>query len=283
MQKLTVVIHAHDDRLHLASCVESIRPLAHEILIADYGSRDGTREIAQQLEGCQLIELPDCGPIDIQQRAISHVRYEWVLLLLACERVTPELTVELRGLLAASPALSTYSVRRESYFLGYPVPHCHWHEPYPLRLLNRRALRLQWAKPPSPSSRDAQNRGERSGRLRSPLLHYAAVDLDRFLARQQRDATWAALDAHDAGKCTTWLKTAARGPLHFLRRFVLGGGFRDGRAGLMVCGIQAYYAFLRDCKLWELQFSRARFDSPRRFELRYVPPPAAAAFERDVH
>jgi hypothetical protein len=46
-------------------------------------------------------------------------------------------------------------------------------------------------------------------------------------------------------------------PLRFVQLYLFRRGFLDGRAGLVVCGIMAYYTFLKDAKLWALRHSKA--------------------------
>jgi hypothetical protein len=46
-------------------------------------------------------------------------------------------------------------------------------------------------------------------------------------------------------------------PLRFVQLYLVRGGWLDGRAGLVVCGIMAYYTFLKDAKLWALASRRA--------------------------
>jgi len=45
-----------------------------------------------------------------------------------------------------------------------------------------------------------------------------------------------------------------------LQLFALRGGWRDGRAGVVVCGLMAWYTFLKDSKLWEMQNSRVNVE-----------------------
>ena len=56
----------------------------------------------------------------------------------------------------------------------------------------------------------------------------------------------------DEGRRATFAGLALHPPLAFLRNYVLKGGFRDGTAGLIVSGLNAYYVFLKLAKLWEL-------------------------------
>ena len=46
----------------------------------------------------------------------------------------------------------------------------------------------------------------------------------------------------------------------FLKQYVLKQGFRDGKAGLIICSLAAYSVFLKYAKLWERQVSRRGVD-----------------------
>ena len=41
----------------------------------------------------------------------------------------------------------------------------------------------------------------------------------------------------------------------FFKFYVIKGGFRDGRPGLVYSGVYAFYKFMTIAKLWEVQFS----------------------------
>src|SRR4029079_8501732 len=96
--------------------------------------------------------------------------------------------------------------------------------------------------------------------LTYPLVHHTALDLDRFVAKQGRYAAWSALDAHDGGKQTTLWRLLTHAPLRFLQLLVLRGGILDGRAGVVVCGLAAWYTFLKDTKLWAMRHCRVSAD-----------------------
>jgi (heptosyl)LPS beta-1,4-glucosyltransferase len=87
-------------------------------------------------------------------------------------------------------------------------------------------------------------------------VHHTALDLDRFVTKQQRYATWSALDANDAGKRASWFRLLTHAPTRFLQLFLLRGGWMDGRAGIVVCGLAAWYTFLKDARLWAIRNCR---------------------------
>jgi len=247
MPKLTVLIPCKDERRHIRECIESVRGLADETLVADSGSTDGTLAIAEQL-GCRVIERNYVNSADFKNWAIPQARYEWILVVDADERVTPGLAAEIRGLLATEPRQDAFELKRDLFFLGRRINHCGVSNNYLVRLFRRDECRYQ----PRRVHADVVVPSGRIGRLSARMLHYSALDIDHFLAKQERYSTWAALDAYEAGKRISLVKMLVHTPLRFAQLYLFRGGWLDGRAGLVVCGIMAYYTFLKDAKLWAL-------------------------------
>src|SRR5205085_2294142 len=54
--KLTALIPCKDERRNIRPCIESVRGIADEILIADSGSTDGTLNVVREIGGCRIIE-----------------------------------------------------------------------------------------------------------------------------------------------------------------------------------------------------------------------------------
>ncbi len=252
MPKLTVLIPCKNERRHLRECIESVRPVADEILLADSGSTDGSREIAHDL-GCRVIEREYVNSANFENWAIPQARHKWVLVVDADERITPPLAAEIRDALSFEPTHDAFQLKRDLYFLGHRINHCGVSDGTLVRLFRRDTCRYQKRRVHA----NVEVPGVNVGRLAHRLLHYTALDIDDFLAKQQRYSTWSALDAYEAGKKSTLVKMLLHAPLRFVQLYLLRRGFRDGRAGLVVCGIMAYYTFLKDAKLWALQHSKA--------------------------
>ena len=92
----------------------------------------------------------------------------------------------------------------------------------------------------------------RLGTLKQPLLHYTTWDSDQYLYKMNRYAGWGALNMRDAGRRPSLLAMATRAPLRFLQLYIFRLGFLDGIPGFQICMHTAYYAFLKQAKLWEL-------------------------------
>ena len=253
MPHLTVLIPCKDERRHIRECIDSVRGLADEILVADSGSTDGTLEIVRNL-GCRVIERNYVNSANFKNWAIPQARHEWVLVVDADERVTPALAAEIRRVLATEPRHDAYELRRDLFFLGHKINRCGVSHNFLVRLFRREDCRYQERRVHA----DVVVPSGKIGRLSERMLHYTALDIDHFLAKQQRYSTWAALDAYEAGKRISLLKMLVHTPLRFAQLYLFRGGWRDGRAGLVVCGIMAYYTFLKDAKLWALVSSKTR-------------------------
>jgi hypothetical protein len=111
MNRITAVLHTHDDALRLGRCLETLYP-CDEILIVDYDSRDRTVQVAREY-GARVVdgkagEFPN-----------SYLRYsgaEWILCLDPCESLTEGLAASLfewkleavHSSAASSPAFSAF-------------------------------------------------------------------------------------------------------------------------------------------------------------------------------
>ena len=256
--KLTVLIPCKDERRNIRACIGSVQALADEIIIADSGSTDGTLEIVREIGGCRIIEREYVNSANFKNWAIPQARHEWVLLVDADERVTPELAREVQRVLESPPAdKDGFWIARENYYLGHRVKRCGWNRDGVTRLFRRDkgCYQARWVH----AEVDLPRR--RLGRLKSPFLHYTARDSDHYVAKVNRYAGWGAIDMRDAGKRPSLLALMTRAPLRFLQRYFLRLGFLDGAAGFQVCMHAAYYAFLKQAKLWELHYGLSQPDS----------------------
>jgi glycosyltransferase involved in cell wall biosynthesis len=245
---LTVLIPCKDERRNIRACIESVQAIADEILIADSGSTDGTLDIVRDTGGCRIIEREYINSANFKNWAIPQCKHEWVLVLDADERITPKLADEVRKTLEnPSPEIDGYWIDRANHYLGYRIRHCGWNSDAVIRLFRRECrYETRWvhAEVDLPSSRLAT--------LNEPMLHYTTWDSDQYLYKMNRYAGWGALNMRDAKRQPSMLAMATRAPLRFFQLYFLRLGFLDGIAGFHICMHTAYYAFLKQAKLWEL-------------------------------
>jgi hypothetical protein len=267
--KLTVLIPCKDERQNIRACIESVQGIADEILIADSGSTDGTLDIVEEIGGCRVIEREYVNSANFKNWAIPQCRYPWVLVVDADERVTPELAAEIKQILAAPPTdKDGYWIDRANHYLGYRIKHCGWNSDAVIRLFRRDKSRYEtrWV------HAEVDLPAERLGTLKCQFLHYTTWDSDQYLYKLNRYATWGAMNMQDKSRRPSLLAMATRAPLRFLQLYFLRLGILDGVPGFHICMHTAYYAFLKQAKLWEMHHGLQQPD-----------PEAELAAERDEH
>jgi glycosyltransferase involved in cell wall biosynthesis len=255
--KLTVLIPCKNERRNIRPCIESVQAIADELLIADSGSTDGTLEIVREMipsiDGeVRIIERDYVNSADFKNWAIPQAEHEWVLVVDADERVPPQLAAEIRAMLESPPAdVDGYWIGRDNHYLGHRIRHCGWNTDDVLRLFRRDLGHYQtrWV------HAEVELDDSRTRRLKTAFLHYTTWSTDDYLKKMNRYAAWGALNFRDeqGRKTASFLPMITRAPLRFLQLYFLRLGFLDGIPGLQVCMFTAFYSFLKQAKLWELQ------------------------------
>lgn len=253
-QKLTVLIPCKNEAHNIRECIESIRGMADEILVADSLSTDNTLVIVRQLGICKVIEREFVDYASFKNWAIPQASHPWVLAVDADERVTEALAAEIREVLAREdPALDAHRMRRDNFFLGRRIRHCGWNRSLITRLFRRDVCRYG----PATVHERLEVEPGRVGTLRGKLLHHTCSSLSTWIEKQNHYTTLWAEDRHADGRRTSWLGILLRPPLRFLQLYILRGGFLDGTVGLIVCLSSMFYTFLKYAKLWQLNRQRA--------------------------
>lgn len=111
-QRLALCMIVKDEADVLADCLASVAGVVDEIIIADTGSTDDSRDIARMF-GARVIEIPwldDFGAA--RNAALEHVTADWVLVLDADEVLTPNQADSLRWLISLpTPNPLAYQLR----------------------------------------------------------------------------------------------------------------------------------------------------------------------------
>ncbi len=119
------VVTCFNEEHNIAACVESLL-WCDEIIVVDSFSRDRTPEIVRSFERVKFLQRTYYGAGAQKNWALQHVSNEWVFILDADERCTPELRDEVLALLAAGPKHMAYTINREVYLLGKRIRFSGW-------------------------------------------------------------------------------------------------------------------------------------------------------------
>lgn len=284
MLDLTVIILTRDERMHIARCIENVRPIARRILVIDSGSTDGTQEIAESL-GAEVIEHAWPGNQAAQFNwALDNLKIdtEWILRLDADEYLMPELVAELRETLPSIPADVTGVVfKRRHIFMDrwmrhgiYPVKILRLFRTgqgrYEQRLMDEHVVLSGGGEHECDNDFCDHNLNNLSWFCKKHVdyaVREAAelLDLEYGLSPRQTEGHL----SDQAGAKRRKKHAYARKPLfwrsaaYFLYRYFLKGAWRDGKEGFIFTFIQGWwYRTLVDAKVYEIK--RRCGDDPAR-------------------
>ncbi|HYP84716.1 glycosyltransferase family 2 protein [Variovorax sp.] len=254
------------------------------VYAVDSGSTDGTDRILLEM-GCTVAQHPFSNYSDQRNWAIAQVedRYRWQLHLDADEVLDDQAVREIRALLDGAATHDAYMLRRRDYFMGRMLRFSGVN-PWHLRLfrsgVGRCEARLYDQHFIAPAAQG------RVGRLAGYMHDKNAQSLSNWVTSHNR---WSDAEAReksqpaqapgadvlqprllgDARERTRFIKQiyyrlpiGVRAFAYFIYRYLLRGGFLDGRPGFYFAFFQAlWFRMLVDAKLWEMS--------------RQLPPPPA--------
>lgn len=249
--KLTVIIPCKNEIKHIVACIQSAQEVANEVLVADSGSTDGTLEAVREI-GCRLVEREYIHSGDFKNWAIPQATHEWVLVVDADERVSPEMTAEIKQLIANPKSQDGYWIFRNNYFLGQKIRFSSWGHDSVLRLFKK-----EYGKYVGETDHaEVQISTGRVGKLRSKFEHYSFPSYEHYIMKLDRYTYWDARQKHAAGIKPKYLRLYFSGPLRFLQQYIVRLGRLDGCAGFQIATLTGYYSYLKQARLWELYYKK---------------------------
>lgn len=253
MARLSAVLIVRNESANLRPCLASIR-WVDEIIIVDGGSDDDTVEIARGYTDKVYVERDWHGYGVQRQRAQARATGDWIFMIDADERVTPELRAAIERIVAQDDRNIAGAVPRLSFCFGRFIRHGGWYPDYVVRLYPCARGRYDNALVHEKVRLDP---GMTVVRLHGDLLHYTYRDLEHYLVKSAAyAAAWASARGRESRRASL-----AQGILHgvacFVRMYLLRAGFLDGRAGLLLALLSAHSTFAKYADLWTRRQPRA--------------------------
>ena len=273
---LSVLIPTLDERRNIEECLASVA-WSDDVVVVDSGSTDGTVELAKS-RGARVEQFHWNGQFPKKKNwALETVRwkYEWVLILDADERITPELAAEIEQEIK-QPRADGYFLNRRFMFLGKWIRHCGYYPSWNLRLFRHDKGRYEVFHTGDSSSGDNEVHEHvvfsgATAYLKHDMLHYAYPDIYTWMEKHNRYSNWEAQVEVGTGATITggpgigkhlekrralreWSRRMPFRPaLRFLYSYVLKRGFLDGREGYMFCRLLAIYEYMIVIKMKEIR------------------------------
>jgi glycosyltransferase involved in cell wall biosynthesis len=246
-QPLTIIVPCKNEELNIQACLDSVVRLADEILIADSGSTDRTLVLASQYPKVRIIQRHYGTSGDFKNWAIPQSRNEWILLLDADERATPALCDEIELTLSRGPEFEGYWIRRTNHFMGHRLRWGNARTDKVVRLFHRD--RSSYIGPSDHAEIEVTSR--RLGQLRNRLLHYSFWTYDQYFLKYHRYTSLQAEQWRGSRRDASYFNLLIRPMWRFFREYILQGGILDGKKGLQLSWLAAFYSFTKQARLWE--------------------------------
>ncbi|MBC3381904.1 glycosyltransferase family 2 protein [Serratia fonticola] len=244
---LSVVMIAKNEAELLSECLQSVA-WADEIIVLDSGSTDGSVTLAESLGAKVFIHTDWQGFGKQRQKAQSYATQDYVLMIDADERVTPELRHSIEQVLANADDNVVYSLGRRNLFLGRFMRHSGW---YPDRV-NRLYANQRYRYNDDLVHESLNTGGAKVVPLQGDLLHLTCRDFFAFQRKQLHYAEQWAIQRHQAGKRCGYLSILTHTLGAFCKTWLLRAGFLDGKQGLLLAVVNAQYTFNKYAALWAL-------------------------------
>jgi glycosyltransferase involved in cell wall biosynthesis len=246
---ITVLIPCYNAAETIRTCLESIRDMADEILVADAGSTDGTLDVAREFGGCRVIRRS--GPEDAEFEAWAHgeATHPWILRLLPCEQLNPELARQVQDMAADKPTEIGFRVARTHFIQGRRLKHGGFERETSIRLYRKDAARYEMRDGRVEVAVDSKT----GGRFQPRLFYESCPSIEQWLTELIRQAARFAVSARERGVRPSRWNVLWKAPWQFVKSYVIRGGWLDGWPGLLACCLSAITVVLREAFLWESQ------------------------------
>jgi len=240
----SVYIICQDEEDNIARVLNSVREF-DEVILVDSGSSDRTLEIARTYPNVHIIKQDWLGYARQKQFAKSLCKYEWVLSLDSDQEASPALR-----------QLITDVLRDDKGYDGFDIPivdndflHKKNHS------LTRFNTSVRFYKKAKGHYTDVlvhesvQVDGNIK-RVKAPIYHYGNENLEEIVDKINRYSSLRVIDKMKKGKTPSLLKLIFVFPYAFVKSYLLKRNFLNGISGFVGSTCQAFYAFLKEAKLF---------------------------------
>lgn len=247
MSKISVYIIAYNEVEKIRATIESVR-WAHEIVLIDSWSSDGTPELASSL-GAKVVQVDFKGFGDLRNQAIAACSHEWIFSLDADERCTEEVASEIRQLMVDKNSADVYRVPRRNFFMGRWIKHSGWYPNYRQPQLFRKGHMTYDQK--AVHEGYLINTSKPIGHLKNAIWQFPFKNMSEVLHKANRYST---LGAQRIAEGRVSMGTAlSHGIWAFVKHYLFKLGFVDGWAGLVIALQSFESTFYRYVKAIEIQ------------------------------
>lgn len=252
MPAISVVIITFNEEKNIKRCIESVLPIADEIVVVDSFSNDKTKEIATGYNLVKFVEHAFEGHIEQKNYAITCATYPHILSLDADEALNSELLESVKQTKNNWNA-DGYSFNRLTNYCGKWIKHGGWYPDAKLRLWDSR--KGAWGGT-NPHDMFIMNADSKLAHLSGDLLHYSFYTINQHVQQGNKFSDIRANALFKKGKKANVFHLLIKPSWKFFHQLVLKLGFLDGMYGWIIAINSAHVKFQVYSKLWQMHHEK---------------------------
>lgn len=242
MKDISVYLVVMNEEKNIRRVLESLKGF-EDIVVVDSGSQDRTLDIAKEYTQRIYYKAWD-GMAAQKEYAKSLCLNDWVLNLDADEELTLALGEQIEQLVKLDECNGANIPIRE-HFMGARI-HDKTKKNSHIRLFRKSQGAYgneRFHESPTVQGAIQQLSGE--------INHYGEISVEVKVDKVNRYSSGKALDKFEKGKRSSLLKLVLVFPVMFIKSYFLRRNFYNGRRGFISSMVNAFYAFLKEAKLYE--------------------------------
>lgn len=244
---ISVVLLTRNEEHNVRECLQGC-DFARELIVVDDNSTDRTAEIAEEL-GAKVFKRSLSGDWGAQKTfAIQQASQDWVFLIDADERVTPELRSSIQNVLLQEQEKRAYFVQRENHFVSGKAAHGCLRPDWVLRFLPKEGASSQG------KVHEAVLSPFETARLTGRLVHFPYRSWDVYYRKIDLYSRLAADKYMLAGKDCYFFRDIVLRPMWaFFKVYFINRGFLDGKLGFIFSVNHYFYTLAKYVRFYYLK------------------------------
>lgn len=242
---ISVFIVTKDEECNIARLLESCAVM-DEIIIVDSGSTDKTIEIAKEYD-VKVVHNDWPGYAKQKFYAMSLCKNEWVLNLDADEELTPELIKRFSQVITEGK-YNSVRCQRNDIFMGKPFSK-YTKKPNNCRLYKKELAVFD-------TTRLAHESADVEGSqlfIKEAFNHYGYSGIKEITDKNNTYSSLKSKEKFIKEKKASLVKLIFIFPLIFVKTYIIQGYIFSGFRGFVMGILTAYYMFIKEAKLYELE------------------------------